>query len=276
MNSDSGEYRIIQGTGENPITIPRLVHDLTALGLKSSMTVIAHSSLSRIGWVNGSAVAVILALEEVLTWSGTLVMPTQTSGVSDPALWQNPPVPETWWTTIRDTMPAYDPFLTPSVGMGLIPETFRKQKGVERSAHPHHSFAGWGRHAAAILSAHSLNYSLGEQSPLAHLYNQDAYILLLGVGHGNNTSLHLAEYRANWPGKKTINNGAAIMVNDQRQWVTFSNVDLDESDFPQIGAAFAAAGGEVQKGKVGLADCELVRMRPLIDFAVTWMEKNRL
>ena len=269
------EGRVVQNTPDGPITVISLRRDLSQLGVKPGMVLIVHSSLSRMGWVNGGPVAVIQALENALTPAGTLVMPTQSTGVSDPSLWQNPPVPETWWETIRQTMPAYDPDLTPATGMGIIPETFRKQQAVQRSAHPHHSFAAWGRHAAAILHPHPLDYSLGEGSPLSRLYDLDARILLLGVGHGNNTSLHLAEYRATWPGKKIVSNGASVTVDGQRQWVTFSNVDIDESDFERVGAAFAEAGGEVKRGKVGLADGELVRLRPLIDFAVSWMEQNR-
>lgn len=269
------EADVIKNTPDGPITVASLSDDFTRLGVKPGMILIVHSALSRLGWVNGGAVAVIQALEQVLTPSGTLVMPAHTSGVSDPALWQNPPVPEVWWQTIRETMPPYDPTLTPTTGMGAIPETFRKQPGVQRSEHPQHSFAAWGQHAAAILHPHPLDNSLGETSPLARLYAHDAYILLLGVGHGNNTSLHLAEYRAAWPGKKNEWNGASVMIDGRPQWATFDNLALDESDFERIGPAFAAAGGEVRQGKVGIADCELVRMRPLIDFAVTWMEQNR-
>ena len=269
------EAEVVKRTPDGPITVARLMRDLAHLGVAQGMTLIVHSALSKLGWVNGGAVAVIQALENVLTPSGTLVMPAHTSGVSDPALWQNPPVPDVWWETIRETMPPYDPALTPTMGMGIIPETFRKQAGVQRSEHPQHSFAAWGRHAAAILHSHPLDNSLGESSPLARLYERDARILLLGVGHGNNTSLHLAEYRANWPGKKNEWNGESVMVEGRPQWATFDSVALDESDFEQIGPAFAAAGGEVQQGKVGMADSELVRMRPLVDFAVAWIGQNR-
>lgn len=77
------------------------------------MTVLVHSSLSSIGWVNGGAVAVIQALIDVVTEEGTIVMPSQSVELSDPKEWGNPPVPEEWWDIIRESMPAYNSNYTP-------------------------------------------------------------------------------------------------------------------------------------------------------------------
>lgn len=255
-------------------TQPSLAADFAALGVEPGMVLVVHSSMKAMGWVNGGAAAVILALEDVLGPQGTLVMPTHTADLSDPANWVNPPVPEAWWETIRATMPAYDPALTPTYYMGAIPETFRKQTGVLRSANPDASFAAWGQHAKYIIENHALFPLFGEQSPLARVYELDGWVLLLGVGHDRNTSLHVAEGRARIP-HPTMRFGSPMMIDGARQWVAFDDIDWDDTGFAQLGADFARDSGLQREGKVAQAAALLMPQRALIDYAVGWLERAR-
>jgi aminoglycoside 3-N-acetyltransferase len=179
-------------TNDLPVTLSSLKDDLRNLGVKAGSTLLVHSSLSSLGWVCGGAAAVILALEETLGDEGTLVMPTYTEDLSDPSTWRSPPVPESWWETIRKETPAFRSDLTPTRQMGAIPESFRKQNGTLRSSHPQVSFGARGKNAEVIVGDHPLDFPLGERSPLARIYELDGYVLLLGVTHLNNSSMHLA------------------------------------------------------------------------------------
>lgn len=255
-----------------PRTRKTLARDLLHLGLEAGMTVLVHCSLSSLGWVCGGSVTVVQALMDVITPQGTLVMPTHSGDLSDPAKWENPPVPESWWATIRETLPAYDPHTTPTRQMGRIVEVFRTWPGVLRSAHPTTSFAAWGENASFVVANHALGNDMGETSPLARIYDLGGWVLLLGVEYENNSSFHLAEYRM--PNPKPIQQGAPILEDGHRVWKVYDDIYLDDEPFERIGADFEAST-QVEKGKVGSAQARFFPQRDAVDFALQWLSEKR-
>lgn len=276
MSEESGEYRAMVAASNvpAPITPISLASDLQSLGVESGMLLNVHCALSRLGWVVGGAQGVIEALLAVLGKEGTLMMPAHSAQLSDPANWRMPPAPESWWQTIRAEMPPYHPDKTPTRNMGVTAETFRSYPGVIRSPHPQVSHAARGPLAQDIVGEHSLDGFLGSNSPIGKLYALDGHVLLLGVDHGNNTVLHVAEDLAEYPTRRHHDEGAPIVRNGERRWQPFQPLQTDDDDFAELGEAFAVTGREIS-GTVGAGTARLMRARDVVDFAVPWFESHR-
>ena len=258
-----GEGRRVHEGGQ-PVTRRRLASDLRELGLGDGELVLLHASLSSLGWVCGGEHALLLALLDVVGPDGTLIVATQTSYNSDPAEWEAPPVPASWWETICDEMPAFDPARSPSRGMGRVAELLRSWPGAHRSAHPSVSFSGIGPMAEELLREHPLDNPLGEASPLGALYAADADVLLLGCGYESCTAFHLAEHRAGVREPETAH--AAAFVEGDRQWLAYEQIAYDSDEFPELGVSFERER-PVARARVGEADGRLFGLRSAVDFA---------
>lgn len=171
-------------------------------------------------------------------------------------------------------MPAFDPDLSPTRKMGAIVECFRHVRGVLRSNHPTVSAAAVGPNAEVVVSGHELAFGLGESSPQARLYDLDGWVLLLGVSHANNASLHLAEYRSTFPNMAWTTHSSPFLVKGERRWVSYNDLEEDSHDFQQIGEDFAATGLE-SSGSVGAGIGRLCKVRDIVDFAERWMNAHR-
>ena len=261
------EERVIRQTPELPATVDSLSADLTDLGVRKGDVLLVHASLSSLGWVCGGAVSVIQAMQKAVGDNGTIVMPSFTSNLSEPSLWSNPPVPESWWPIVRSELPPFDPLTTPSCGVGAIAECFRTIPSVCRSNHPHVSFAASGPVAHQIVASHQIEDGLGDSSPLGKLYDMGARIVLLGVEFDRCTALHLAEIRSET--RSDIATGAPVIIDGQRKWVTFSEPEFHDARFCEIGEAFASQESCMQSRGVACATAMLIPLRELVDFAET-------
>lgn len=247
-----------------PNTQESLIQELSAIGLRSGMTVMVHSSLGKVGWTVGGPVTVIRAVLEVLGPDGTLVMPAESPNVSDPIGWNDARVKPDWYQAIREHLPVFDPLTTPTA-MGAIPEAFRTYPGTLRSNHPMVSVCANGPLADEITKEHSLEFGEGRGTPFEKLYDLGAKTLLLGVGFNRCTSLHYAESLV--PQRRTTVQRFPILDNEERIWVEKPNMANDDgAHFPIVGDQFAQTGS-VRFGLVGNANTMLFATRELVDFA---------
>ena len=257
-----------------PGTVESIRQDLRALGVAQGDVLIVHSSLSSMGWVAGGAAAVVDALLEAVGSNGTVSMPAHSGDWSDPKGWANPPVPSTWWSDIVDGRPAFDPYKTPLREMGAVAENLLMRRETLRSSHPLHSQMAYGRQAERIVSSHPFDDSFGDRSPLGRLYELDAKVLLIGVGYAQNTSLHLAESRAQWPGKTKVEFGSRVMTSDGPMTTTWMGDDVDADDFEALGHDLEKMCA-IRIERVGQAESRLANMRDIVDAAVPWFASHR-
>lgn len=251
-----------------------IIEALEKVGVKQGQAIMVHTSLSKLGFVCGGAQVMIEALLESVGEDGTIMMPTQSWKNLDPTAGVHWEEPEEWWQEIRDNWPAYNKDITPTNTMGAVAEMFRKWPGTLRSDHPARSVAAYGKCAKYLTENHDLSNIFGEGSPVAKLYDLDGYVLLIGVGYDKNTSLHLADVRAEYPSKHLSEESSAILVDGKRVWKTYETLYVDGEDFEEMGEAFEKAH-KVSKVTLGNGEMILMKQRELVDFAVEWIEANR-
>lgn len=253
-----------------------LAADLGSTGLRQGAVVLAHTSLSGIGWIEGGADTLLAALRDVIGARGTVVVPTFTSWNSDTSrVYQarTRGMSERDLQRYRDRLPAFDRDTSSSIECGLFSEAVRRAPGAVRSGHPQTSFAAVGPDAARLMRRHDLGDHLGERSPLAELYRLDAQVLLVGVGFDKCTAFHLAEYRY-IPRPPRARYGCKINVAGVPVWWNYTDVVLDDRDFAACGRAMESQV-PVAKSRVGWAETRCFSLRQAVDFAKTWMRENR-
>jgi len=256
------------------LTKEELIQQFRNSGLAEGQTVFVHTSLKNLGYVVGGAETLIRSLLEIVGEEGTLMMPSQTWKNLDPTTGVHWEVPVECWPMIREHWPAYNKEVTPAIGMGIVAEMFRKWPEAQRSDHPARSIAAVGKHAEYLTQNHDLSNIFGKGSPVDKLYELDGHVLLIGVGYDKSTSLHLAETRANFQAKSFSEESSAIMINGQREWVTYNTQAVNDEDFIRLGSEYDQSNN-IKVHKVGNAHVRFIQQRPLIDWAVSWMEKYR-
>ena len=225
------------------VSFGRIKQHLHDLGVRPGSVLVVHTAFSKVGPVEAGPRGLILALTEALGPGGTLVMPS----MSD------------------DDEHVFDPAATPCAGMGIVADTFWRLPGVLRADSPH-AFAAQGPAAAAIVAPQPVEIPHGPDSPVGRVHELDGWILLLGVGHDGNTTVHLAEFLAGVRYRRPKH--AMVRRDDAVVRVPYNEIDHCCARFALVDTWLDEVRAQ-RRGVVGHAEARLVRSRVLVDVVTT-------
>jgi aminoglycoside 3-N-acetyltransferase len=215
---------------------------LRTLGVEEGGVLLVHTSFRAVRPIEGGPFGLIEALHGALGPDGTLAMPSWTGSDEEP----------------------FDPGNTPaSADLGVVADAFWRHEGVVRSDHPF-AFAASGPLATRITSDPLPLPPHIPESPVGRVHELDGQVLLLGVGHDADTTLHLAELLAGVPYRvpkhcTVLQHGRPVRI------------EYGENDHCCARFAFAdgwlRADGLQREGRVGHAHARLARARDIVRVA---------
>jgi aminoglycoside 3-N-acetyltransferase len=256
----------------------QLANDLRTLGIEAGDTMMLHASVRAVGEVAGGPDQIHLALKDVLTAQGTLIMYASCPRYYDEVGSGN--LTKEQEAEILEKLPAFDPLTARSArDNGALVELFRTYPGSRVNRHVAR-FVVWGKRADSLISEQPWNYAFGLRSPLDRFLGLDGKILLLGSDHDAVTFLHYVEHVAEIPNKRIRRFQVPVLDDGRRAWRSMEEFDTSgdgahanwpDRFFAKIVDAYLAATGN-QGGRVGNALSYILRARGLLDFALPLMQ----
>lgn len=256
----------------------QLANDFRRLGVEADGIVMLHASVRAVGEVAGGPDQIHLALKDVLTAQGTLIMYASCPRYYDEVGSGN--LTKEQEAEILEKLPAFDPLTARSArDNGALVELFRTYPGSRVNRHVAR-FVVWGKRADSLISEQPWNYAFGLRSPLDRFLGLDGKILLLGSDHDAVTFLHYVEHVAEIPNKRIRRFQVPVLDDGRRAWRSMEEFDTSgdgalanwpDRFFAKIVDAYLAATGN-QGGRVGNALSYILRARGLLDFALPLMQ----
>jgi aminoglycoside 3-N-acetyltransferase len=230
------------------ISAGQLTQQLGELGVTPGGVLLVHCAFSQVKPIENGPEGLVAALQTTLGPAGTLVMPSMTDDDDQP----------------------FDPRMTPCRHLGVVANTFWQLPGVLRSDSPH-AFAARGPEAARITASSPLEVPHGLDSPIGRVYELDGQVLLLGVGHDDNTTIHLAESLAGVRYRRTKH--LTISKDGKPTRLEYREIDHCCQNFQLVDGWLEAAKLQ-RRGKVGYADARLLHSRDIIRVVVEQLQLN--
>lgn len=255
------------------VTRSSLAEQLRAAGIGAGDVILVHTALGTLGFVVGAARTVIDALRDAVGPGGTIMMPTYSGELSDPAEWRHPPVPKAWIEPIRRETPPYDPRLTPTRRMGVTAELFRHRPDAWRSPHPQSSFTAAGPHATFLVGDHPFDDRFGPASPLGRLCEAQGKSILLGAPFNTNSLLYLTEHAMPW--RTGCRKRAPLTVAGRTEWVEYRDVVYSNGWFADA-TEFLLREGIAGEGPAGAASCRVFPAAETVAAITEWRRRHEV
>jgi aminoglycoside 3-N-acetyltransferase len=227
--------------GQLEIKTPDLLSMLHDLGIASGDLLLTHSSYKSLAGAAGPPEAVARTLVDAVRPGGSSFVPTFNYG-------------ELPWNIATTRSLA-----------GIITETFRKLPGAVRSDHPTHPLAGIGPAAAEILAGHKAVRPFGPASPVWRLWERNAWVLLIGVDHTTNSTIHVAEELMDVPYIRRVRT-TTVLADGREIQITVRRPPCSNG-FNVVDAPLRQRG-QIRETRFGNARLLLMRSRDLVAVAV--------
>lgn len=257
----------------------QLAGDLRALGLGDGDLVMVHASVRAIGEIAGGPDQIHLAIKDVLTPRGTLIMYASCPRYVDEVGRGN--LSPTEEAEVLEKLPPFDPATARSArDNGTLVEFFRTWPDSRVNSHPAR-FVAWGAATDRVFASQPWDFAFGAGSPLERFVELDGRILLLAPDHDTVTFLHYVEHIADLPDKRIARFKVPVLEHGVRVWREMQEYDTSgdgvhpnwpDRFFARIVDTYLARTGN-RGGYVGSALCHLLSARGLLEFARPVMER---
>jgi aminoglycoside N3'-acetyltransferase len=228
-----------------------LVAQLRTLGVKQGGVLLVHASFRALRPVVGGLDGLIAALRAAIGPDGTLVMPC--------------------WSGSDDV--PFDRTTTPAAAdLGVLAERFRRMPDTVRSDHCF-AFAAAGPLAARITADPLPLPPHIPESSVGRVHELDGQVLLLGVNHDANTTIHLAELIADVPYR--VPKCCTVLRDGRAERVEYLENDHCCARFALADEWLRECGAQ-REGPVGHAHARLARSRDIVRVVVEKLRRDPL
>lgn len=229
----------------------KVVSQLRELGVVPGGVLLVHTAYRAIRPVDGGPEGLVRALQAALGPDGTLVMPSWGGGGDEPFDARSSAV---------------------DADLGIVAQTFWRLPGVKRADHMH-AFAAIGPQADYVLQDPLPLPPHIAKSPVGRVHDLDGQLLLLGVDHDADTTIHLAETIAGVP--YGVPKSGTVLRGGRPERIEYRENDHCCRRFRLVDRWLRDAGLQ-REGPVGHGAARLVRARDVVAVVLRELRRDAL